>query len=239
MHAGWHERRVRIVACVAVLSAALLTACAEKEDATPRNDAGQTGAAGVSAVPELRTFAYDCDDSTYVVASLDRATDGLWLFLPGQTVRLPHAPAASGEKYSDGSVTFWMKGRDALLETPGGRTVRCTENRRESWFEDAKLRGMDFRAVGNEPGWTLELGPAQSILVTDYGTTRYEFATPVPEVDADGLEAVYRATADGTEIVIRTTWEPCTDSMDGSRYSHRVEVQIGEKSLVGCGRGLH
>lgn len=233
------EAAVRLAASTVLLFATLLSGCAEEEDATPGEETRGASALGVPGATELRTFAYNCDDSTYVVASLDRATDGLWFFLPGQTVCLPHVAAASGAKYSDGTITFWMKGSEALLEVADGRTVRCTENRRESWFEDAKLRGMDFRAVGNEPGWTLELGPERSALVTDYGNTRFEFATPAPEVDAEGRTAVYRATVDGTDIVIRTTLEPCMDSMDGSQYSHRVEIQVRDERLLGCGRGLH
>lgn len=236
MSTRWSEVAIRLAAGTVLLFGILLSGCAEEEGTTPGEEMNGTGVPGAT---ELRTFAYECDDSTYVVASMHHATDGIWLFLPGQTIRLPRLESEPGAKYSDGAVTFRKKGFEALISLADGRTVRCIENRRESWFEDAKLRGMDFRAVGNEPGWTLELGPDRSVLVTDYGNTRFEFATPKPDVDAQDMTAVYRVTVDGTDIVIRTTFESCMDSMDGSQYSHRVEIQVGDDRLLGCGRGLH
>lgn len=44
-----------------------------------------------------------------------------------------------------------------MLEVGKKRHVHCKNNRAEAIWEDAKLRGVDFRAVGNEPGWHLEL----------------------------------------------------------------------------------
>ena len=40
-------------------------------------------------------------------------------------------------------------------------------------WHQAKLRGVAFRAVGQEPGWLLEISNGEGIfLVTDYGSTR-------------------------------------------------------------------
>ena len=67
---------------------------------------------------------------------------------------LPHVVSASGARYSNGAGTFWNKGREATFEL-NGRTQTCRE-RREPWQEAAD-RGVDFRAVGQEPGWFLEI----------------------------------------------------------------------------------
>jgi hypothetical protein len=40
----------------------------------------------------------------------------------------------------------------------------------------AKLRGVAFRAIGQEPGWLLEMTPGEKILlVTNTGQTRTEY----------------------------------------------------------------
>ena len=71
---------------------------------------------------------------------------------------------------------FWSKGDEAMLEVGKKRHVHCKNNRAEAIWEDAKLRGVDFRAVGNEPGWHLELTAGEKVVfVGDYGTTRQEF----------------------------------------------------------------
>jgi membrane-bound inhibitor of C-type lysozyme len=37
----------------------------------------------------------------------------------GETWTLPHVPSGSGAKYSNGAVTFWTKGKEALFDEPG------------------------------------------------------------------------------------------------------------------------
>ena len=57
-----------------------------------------------------------------------------------------------------------------MLEVDGETIRGCTEDRYESIWEDAKLSGVDFRAVGNEPGWVLEIRDSESIRFEyDYG----------------------------------------------------------------------
>jgi membrane-bound inhibitor of C-type lysozyme len=65
-----------------------------------------TTACGAREEADGRAFAYRCEDGRYIVAHYRDPTDEVWLFLPGETVRLPHVPAASGAKYSDGATTL-------------------------------------------------------------------------------------------------------------------------------------
>jgi len=44
-----------------------------------------------------------------------------------------------------------------MLEAEEGIRLNCRNNRAMAICVDAKLRGVDFRAVGNEPGWNLEI----------------------------------------------------------------------------------
>lgn len=192
-----------------------------------------------AATTDLRTFAYDGDDGSYIVVHLHADTDEATIFLPRQTVRLPRVSSASGAKFSNHTITFWTKGDEATLELQDGKVIRCTENRRRSRIEDSKLRGNDYWATGNEPGWTLEIGPETTVLLTDYGETRYEFRTPEPRVDSEGRRTTYSTRDDGVQIVIRILGEPCHDSMSGEAFESTVEIQVGEQRLMGCGLALH
>lgn len=98
--------------------------------------------------------------------------------------------------------------------------------------------GAPVRAVGNEPGWSLELGPERSSLVLAYGERRLEFVTPVPRLEPGSTAVVYSAPADGDEVAIRIAAEPCADPMSGERFPARLEVSAGEERLEGCGRPL-
>ncbi|HEY6362032.1 MAG TPA: MliC family protein [Vicinamibacterales bacterium] len=86
--------------------------------------------------------------------------DRVTLELSDRNVTLPHVVAASGARYSDGVSTFWNKGNEAMLELDGrSRSCRIV---RDPW-QEARDRGVDFRAVGQEPGWHLEIDDGESI----------------------------------------------------------------------------
>jgi membrane-bound inhibitor of C-type lysozyme len=167
----------------------------------------------VRARPTERiTMAYVCDSGVSFVATVRR--DTAWAFLPSGTVSLPHVESASGARYSDGRTTLWMKGEEATLETPAGTVQGCVNDRARAAWEHAKLGGADFRAVGNEPGWSLTIVHDSIVLVTDYGETRHT------------LEVVIEAGG-------------CRDSMSGDAFETTVTLTLDGRALRGCGRALH
>lgn len=187
---------------------------------------------------ELLTHAYTCGEGTYIVANF-RDQGRVWLFLPGETLSLPQVRSASGARYSDGTTSFWSKDREALVETADTDPLSCVEDRRASIIEDAKLRGNDFWATGNEPGWTLELGPDSSVLVTAYGAERYDFATPEPTFDAPTRRTMWATEVDGRPLTVEVLGEECLDSMSDERFQVTVTVTLADHRLVGCGQALH
>lgn len=212
----------------AVLAAAVLAGGCAAPAPKPAAPAGQ-----------LTAFAYDCDDGTQVVAQRRAATGDVWVFLPGVSKALPAVPAASGAKYSDGAVTFWSRGGEALVEADG-RSLRCAENRPRSLREDAKLRGVSFRATGNEPGWLLEITRgAETVLFTDWGKTRSAFPTPEPITDAAAGRTEYRAAGGGRALTVVLEARECRDSMSGERFPTTVTVRLDRDVLRGCGTPLH
>jgi len=64
-------------------------------------------------------------------------------------------------------------------------------------WHKAKLRGVSFRAIGQEPGWLLEITTGTEILlVIDYGETRTAYPYVEPEVDQEHRRTRF-VTGDG------------------------------------------
>ncbi len=152
--------------------------------------------------------------------------------------RLAAVPAASGARYENEELLFWNQGDEALLETVLGST-NCRINRYHSAWEDARLRGALLRAVGNEPGWSLELfQPGESVLETDYGERQLRFSISGPEALLPGPGSRYEARVDGETLSVLVTPGPCADTMADISYQRRVTVQLGDRRLRGCGNAL-
>ena len=188
--------------------------------------------------PATTVAAFDCDDGSYVVVEFREDSDDVALFLPGETVFLPHVEAASGAKYADDGVIFWSKGQEAMLKL-GGVTVSCVKNGPASVIERAKLGGADFWATGNEPGWTLELFPDHLVLVTNYGEMRIEAPLGEPIVDQAARSTVFQAVSDDHEIEVVLQAQRCADDMSGHRFQTTVELVLDGRSYRGCGQALH
>jgi len=215
------------------LTASVLS-CSPPED----GDTGHTSARAVEDLPVLSTFAYECDDGTTMVAHYEGAAH-VWLFLPSTTVKVPHVPSASGAKYGDETLVWWSRGPNGTLERADRPTTFCREQRRRSIIEDAKLRGADYWATGNEPGWTLEIASDSIRFVTGYATEHYRFATPPPTIDATGQHTVWHARASDHTLTIEVGAEGCADSMSGEPFAGTVTLTFDDQQLRGCGTPLH
>ena len=122
----------------------------------------------------------------------------------------------------------------------GEKHKGCINNYAKAIWEDAKLNGWDYRAVGNEPGWHLEIrNQSRLILVTDYGSVRHEFDLPEPVIDPVAGTTRYEVAQDGQTMVLTISGESCRDSMSGEEFESTAEVILNEKRLRGCGRALH
>ena len=183
------------------------------------------------------TFFFECEDQYVFVARTREAH--VWLFLDDVTVNLPRRLSASGEKYQSAEYLFWNKGGEALLKTADGKQRQCKNNRARAVWEAAKLNGVDFRAVGNEPGWFLELSGDLLVLETDYGASRYEFSTPPADVDAVARLTRYQVTENGRNLLLELKGSRCRDTMTGEDFPTSVSVTLDARVFQGCGRALH
>ena len=185
-----------------------------------------------------KTFVYKCDDAFSFVARIEN--DIVWLFLPHKTLSLPQVPSGSGAKFSDSVSLFWAKGDSAILEYNNASHRNCINNRKKAIWEHAKLNGVDFRAIGNEPGWYLEIRNGRTILfVSDYGNSRYEFETPEPMTNQQERRTIYQTAADGKSLTVVLEGRLCHDTMSGESFGATVRITLDQNTYQGCGRALH
>lgn len=116
----------------------------------------------------------------------------------------------------------------------------CQHDRRESIWEHAKLSGVDFRAVGNEPGWVLEIREGNRLeLSYDYGQGKLVAGIVDRLTDPDERTTRYVGMEGERKLEVRLTAESCSDTMADEVYPTRVEVLFDDRRLTGCGRPLH
>ena len=192
------------------------------------------GAARQLSTSEETTYVFVCEDyPAYTVRTTETAA---WVFLPEGTLQLPIMPVEQGVKFSDASFELLIDGEQARFGKPDGTCLTCQNDRYRAVWEHAKLNGADFRAVGNEPGWHLEIREGNTlVLIADYGASRFEQPLPEPTVEPDAR----RTRWDTGELILEVMGRPCLDSMSGERFESQVVVTWGERILKGCGRALH
>lgn len=189
--------------------------------------------AGVTFAGEhLRLTAYFLDGAVRIV------------FSDGQERILPQVISASGVRFSDGLTTFWNKGDEAFVEWQGQEyTVRVVDPETDPW-EQAKRAGVTLRAVGQEPGWLMEIYENRRVeLLLDYGDTRITTRIASMEVDFTRNTTTYRVLPPTSPLAITITAEDqaCYDPMSGEGFTVAVVVDFEDTGRLyrGCGRWLN
>ena len=229
-----------------LVTAALAAGCRASEPTLRTSEPASHPAEPAAMTPSpattapLAAYVFDCDGGTSFILAMNKGGTGtdeaVDLVLPDRRYRLPRVVAASGVHYAAGTVSVWNKGREATLDLDG-RVSRCVENRPRSIVEDARARGVEFRATGNEPGWVLEVLADRIVFIDAYGARRVATPRPARLGGAAGDE-VYVATTESHRLAVRIRPEPCVDSMSGTRHGSSVEVELDGAARRGCGDAL-
>jgi putative lipoprotein len=223
------------VGLLMLILAGLAAGCRSADPAAHRS------ADPVAHLAPLAAYAFDCDSApSFVLARIEGGTEAgeaVDLILPVRRYRLPRVVAASGVHYAAGAVSVWNKGREATLEVDG-RVSRCVENRPRSIAEDARARGVEFRATGNEPGWMFELLPDRLVFVDAYGARRITTPRPARQSGSPSGGDVYLAVTESHRLTLRIRPTPCVDTMSGDRHGSTVEVELDGTRYRGCGDAL-
>lgn len=184
--------------------------------------------------PLAKTLVYDCNGFEFT-ARLGPGEMALWL--PERYVVLSQVRSASGTRYQEGDIEFWSKGDEAMLTVGSEQYLNCALVPHRVPWEDARRRGVDFRAVGNEPGWSLEIQQGRHLLfIGDYGMRRVN--TPDPGEQVEGSARRWHAITESADLRVEIVDEPCVDTMSGEVFTSRVTVTLGADILYGCGRDL-
>jgi putative lipoprotein len=225
-----------LLGAVAALS---ILACSTSRPAGKSEPSVERPPGGATAAPRRAgTTVYACPDS--VRFSIRPSGDSVVLSLPERLDTLPRAEAASGARYAAGGVVFWVKGSEASLEAGGASHTRCRGRAVGDPWEEAALLGVGFRAVGQEPGWALDLAEGRWIrYVGDYGATRVYAASPRQVRGSPEGRVVFDAEPDGHALRVEIRQAPCRDAMSGQPFTHVVTVRLDTSTVKGCGRMTH
>jgi uncharacterized membrane protein len=178
-----------------------------------------------------RLRVYDCGEG--VVLLVRSATAGA-IELEWGDHRSTLAPAADDVgAYAGDGVELAVEGGEATLRVEGSAPIACRHGERATSIERAAAEGALVWAVGNEPGWLLELYPNRIEFVGDYGETRYEGT--IDEVVDEGGARHYHSLEGGRETVVRVTRGLCHDGMSGAAFGAEVVVERGGEAYRGCG----
>ncbi|ANP45315.1 COG3650 family protein [Candidatus Viadribacter manganicus] len=122
-------------------------------------------------------------------------------------------------------------------EAPATTTTQSALEQMPTW-ETARAAGVDLRAIGQEPGWIVDIyTQGRIVALLDYGQTHLEF--PLPEPTAPTEDATrFETQADGHALSITYRRLPCQDAMSGESYPATVEVIFDGRTLNGCGRSV-
>ncbi|MBY4637770.1 META domain-containing protein [Sphingopyxis sp. XHP0097] len=89
-----------------------------------------------------------------------------------------------------------------------------------------------YMALGTEPGWTLEITPAQLDYHGDYGETRITAANPGARPSFNGRRYVT------DRLTVDITHGECNDGMSDRLYADTVMVIADGKTVKGCGGAI-
>ncbi len=146
------------------------------------------------------------------------------------------APVACTEAPGSGDPRPPASGSDANGATAADRTT-ASQDVRDPW-ERARRQGVEFRAIGQEPGWVFEVYPQDSLrLLADYGELEVVAPWVAPGRDEAG-GTTWTASADGHTLFVLVNDVPCTDVMSGDSFPQAVIVVLDGRELHGCGRQL-
>lgn len=119
---------------------------------------------------------------------------------------------------------------------PGGAVER-PDGTGGAWAR-ARRAGVDVRALGQEPGWFVEITHGgEMVVVTDYGQDTVRVAAPPPVEGPDGRQ-VYRVATANHDLTVVLAVRSCRDVMSGAAFPLTVTLCVGGSVLEGCGRPL-
>ena len=243
----------RCIPAVAVLLLGVL-ACAPDAGALPEDATSGDVAQMPAPVPGAAgTSVYMCappgDSSfTYTVTDFNMDPGRLALWLPARFerpyVELAADSGAAALRYQAPGIVFEPGDGSATISVDSRSFPVCRLDRARAVWEHAKLTGVDFRAVGQDPGWILEIRPDLEArsgrrirFVREDG--QHDMIVHAPDPDPGANPALYHGRNGDLTLVVTIEPGPCIDTMSGETFESTVTVTQDGRPYRGCGRPLH
>lgn len=195
---------------------------------SPREEAAQT--------QNEVAWVYTCNDGTRMTALFD--ADSVRLFLPGRSVMMRYiSTGENGARYDRDGDVFVTHGENAILTQHGMPSRSCIGSKGPGPWELARLAGVDFRAVGHHPNWTLEMDQEGAIVLTGESVGgRATFPWSRPEHTDD--RALWNSRSHGEMLTILVVKRPCLDEETNEQFEATVTAILDNRTYQGCGRAL-
>jgi heat shock protein HslJ/membrane-bound inhibitor of C-type lysozyme len=176
-----------------------------------------------AAAPAAATWAtLQCGDRP---ASVVFDADGALLSAGADRVALAPVVSASGARYealADSTTWLWNKGAATMLSLRG-----------VVWPDCRSVAAPPFRALGQEPGWLLNIDGASARLTLGMGSEVVTAALTEPRVTRSTRS--YSAEGSAGPMTVVVTDRPCADSMSGMPHPATVQVAVRGQVFKGCG----
>ena len=108
-----------------------------------------------------------------------------------------------------------------------------------SVWQKAKLNGVDYRAIGNEPSWLIEISSDNALIKLNYGTDIIN--AKVININESKEKAQTELTLIDNDKTFTFLIErnECKDTMSGQTFSTRATLTYLKGIYIGCGKALH
>lgn len=233
MKCSWPPR----MAVVAALLPAFLAGCTPL---VPTNTVTTSDETASRAAPEGQgePFAqvYTCPDGFRFSART--GTDEAHLDLGTRRFTLARTSGDAAPRYADDETLFQTDGSQATIAVDASIRSGCRGQDADDPWQAAALRGVDLRASGQEPGWSVEVVEGEWLRIVQAGEAGMLVA-PEPARERTGSGAtVYAGEADGQRLRLRLTESACVDSMSGESLPLTATLTLDDRQLRGCARRL-
>jgi heat shock protein HslJ/membrane-bound inhibitor of C-type lysozyme len=151
--------------------------------------------------------------------------DGALLAVGGSRIAMKPAVSASGARYEaagDSSTWLWSKGAATSVSLRG-----------ETWPECRSVAAPPWRAIGQEPGWLLNIDGASARLTLGMGAEVVTATLPEPRVTRTTRS--YNGPSSAGPMTVVITDQRCADTMSGMPHPATVQVGLRGQVFKGCG----
>jgi thiol-disulfide isomerase/thioredoxin/uncharacterized membrane protein len=94
-----------------------------------------------------------------------------------------------------------------------------------------------FHAVGQEPGWTMDIATGHNVeVIADYGSKTATFKAPAL-LALEGTSS-FAVSQGKSSLAVSIVKKACEDAMSGKPYAYTVTMTLDRKRYEGCGEVL-